>query len=538
MCTHQKEVYNKYDGRRYYVKCGHCKACLQEKARLRALKIEDDICDQVTQELHFCTLTYSDDFVPYFDIREYNDFIRGEKDSFPVYRNDEIYTRRNRSKFGKETYVEVHRGLNIIAHIDYEFMSTNTKKYDEYDFPNPDYDSCDGFNRLHRVVNGVDTYDFYRVGVLWTPDIQNFFKKLNKRIHVHYSYYYVGEYGGQYGRPHYHIIFRTPILSEEERSTFEDAIVESWPMCDWAKHRQNAFPRSVNPASYVGSYSNRFTDIPDLFRYVKEMRPCANHSKGFGLQNPAFSLSSILEKIESRALEYSRTLNQNGVPTPTVLALPAYVINRFFPKFKGYSKMSADEIYNLLRLAKYEPRQYDECASITTSGFRIVYHKKRLHNSSYEPLFRQFMRILDVDEEQLHRILVRLYNCYLRLFTDNEKHYQEYAFLWFQAWQLYRKALHNRHYDQISDADIIVQIQFYYNIYHHLQKRHDSEMWPSIHPEYLCFSFPTLNHSPDWLIDANKFPINKYRTARSEYWYDVYRKDRKVSGFNMERYSA
>lgn len=539
MCINQKEIYNKYSGQYLMVPCGHCKSDLQDRARKRKFKVEDEICDLSKSEIHFCTLTYSNDFIPYFDIRDYESWINQEVDSFPVYRDDEIYTRKNKSKYGKVTEVLVHRGFTIIQNIDYEFMSTPEHKVDKYDFPSPEWLIFhDDFSRLHSRVNGHDEFDFYKCGVLWTPDIQNFFKRLKRRIDVPYSYYYIGEYGGTYGRPHYHILFRTPILSEQEVTAFENAIVESWPFCDWNTQRSQAFPVSVKPASYLGSYTNRYADIPQLFKLCKEMRPCANHSKGFGLQNSAFSCSSLLEKIDSRDVSFIRKINIEGVPSDAVFCLPAYVINRYFPRFKRYSSLSYDEVYQLLQLAANEPRIYEENAVIEVAGYRIVYNKCRLHSyQPYESIFRYFMYRLDVDELQLHRILVRLLNCYYRVFPDTSEYcFLEYAILWERVWYLYHTLINNRHYEETKDMPLLVQAQYYYNLYRFLW--YTPSIFNKVKFDFSVFCFNHYIRWPTWIFNVNEFPIVVYKTRKNEEWYETYRKDRKLKSFNLDRYAA
>ena len=68
-------------------------------------------------------------------------------------------------------------------------------------------------------------------------------------------------------------------------------------------------------------------------------------------------LSAILEKADRQTLTYNRITVKDGVPCITPVPIPKYVINRFFPKFKGYSYVTDDEIRKLLlvpeRLAAY-----------------------------------------------------------------------------------------------------------------------------------------------------------------------------------------
>ena len=42
MCTNQKRVFNKYTKRWMYVNCGHCPACLQQKASYRVQRIKNN----------------------------------------------------------------------------------------------------------------------------------------------------------------------------------------------------------------------------------------------------------------------------------------------------------------------------------------------------------------------------------------------------------------------------------------------------------------------------------------------------------------
>ena len=56
MCTNQREIVNKYTGHRLYVKCGHCPACLQEKAAYRVSRIKAQNSDSTETYMHLHAL--------------------------------------------------------------------------------------------------------------------------------------------------------------------------------------------------------------------------------------------------------------------------------------------------------------------------------------------------------------------------------------------------------------------------------------------------------------------------------------------------
>ena len=64
MCVNQRWIVNKYNGKDFYVKCGHCEACLQEKAAKRATRIRNQVPIS-GQMCLFVTLTYAPDSVPW-----------------------------------------------------------------------------------------------------------------------------------------------------------------------------------------------------------------------------------------------------------------------------------------------------------------------------------------------------------------------------------------------------------------------------------------------------------------------------------------
>ena len=147
MCLHKRFITNKYTGKKIFVKCGKCSACLTEKMlHQRSLMV-----NEYSGCALFVTLTYSPENVPY---------VFGEDcfgDSFSVFRN---------GQFVKNLPHEIYESLVIPP---------------------------ENFN------------------ILFYDDLQKFIKRLQmscRRSSLPFlKYSYVGEYGTRNLRPHFHVLF-------------------------------------------------------------------------------------------------------------------------------------------------------------------------------------------------------------------------------------------------------------------------------------------------------------------------------------------
>lgn len=291
MCTNTRLIKNKWTGKVVRVSCGKCEACLQEKANARTNRIRN--------QLHkgniylFITLTYSPEFIPY------------------VLR-DELHD---------DSFVNVYRGNDVIDRLPVEKVGD--------------------VSLLLSAVGSPSSH----IGVCYYTDVKNFFKRLrtNLKRHYHYefkiSYYACTELGPTTMRPHIHSLVECPSDSVE---TLRRAIVESWTFAD--KSRTSEYIEVArNASAYVASYVNCHS-IVGTFHSCASFRPKHSYSKGFGLGIVGFSLVSVLSKIERRNLSYSSVKVIDGVRQSVDIPIPKYVGNRYFPKFKGYSLFTDDEI--------------------------------------------------------------------------------------------------------------------------------------------------------------------------------------------------
>lgn len=322
MCTHQKYVFNKYINKRLLVSCGKCPECQQAKANLRATRIRNhnfrsDLC-------FFITLTYDNKFVPYVDtsqllnvsVCEFSDV------SIPIYRDCDFRYYKDKSF--------VNYNKSIIGTI-----SKSDIKPFCYDVP-----------QITKKPHCTSV-------IVWS-DVQNFIKRLrinlkrdlgfDKKI----TYFAVGEYGGKTYRCHFHLLVYFPQGTWE---ALRPVIVKSWPYGDMLR-KDKRIQLAVDASSYLAAYLNKSDNFPVVLD-SSAIRQKHSHSFHFGVGQDCFSLPSLLEKTDYGDMSYHREVLDNGVPRLVALPIPEYVINRFFPRFKGYSSFATDEISLILRLPVY-----------------------------------------------------------------------------------------------------------------------------------------------------------------------------------------
>lgn len=341
MCQNNKFIRNKYDGREYFVPCGHCESCRQERANRHVKRI---LHEQMTSSSIgvFITLSYENDYVPYILKSEVDGFINNPFDfDLSVRRgnNDNCIFSFSYDDFLDNENQFYLNGLNT----DFKFIRKKCR------------------NGKYKVLND-------RVSVVYLRDIQLFFKRLKINLfrsgyQGYFSYYYASEYGERYNRAHFHIL---AFVDKEYYDKFKLLVNKSWPYADLLKFRkgENGFRQSIevakNPAKYVASYLNCSSYLPSFLQKVKPFKPFTHFSNGFGCFLSEFSLSSIIEKVNRGNLRYNYTKVVGGLSTVCSARIPKYVLSRYFPKFKGYSLVSSDEIIRIIE----QPGELYKCKRI------------------------------------------------------------------------------------------------------------------------------------------------------------------------------
>lgn len=285
MCICKRYVLNRYTGKYIFVKCGKCKACLTEKMQhQRTLMVNES-----TGVALFVTLTYNEESVP---------FVLGRHcftDSFEVFRD----------------------GVKIddLPHEDFEGESVP-----------------------------------YSFNILYYDDFQKFIKRLSAACKRHFislpKYSYAGEYGASKTsnlRPHFHVLFFFKDFSNIQ--LFEDLCISCWKFCSWDKlPREECFKLIPNKSvsGYISTYLTMSSMLPDYLE-IYQISQKVRHSKQIGRNVPEFDLLSFWNNACLGRVQFTSSQIKSDKVLPTFL-YPKYIIDTYFPKFKGFSRLNSYEV--------------------------------------------------------------------------------------------------------------------------------------------------------------------------------------------------
>lgn len=475
MCTHQRNVFNPYTLTSFMCKCGKCPACLQEKAYKRSYRIKIESQPGVIGL--FVTLTYDRSSCPFVLLED----IEEQKDILPIYR--EFKTRRVRRHTSK--------GLQYLDKRTYSLQHLD-------DIVLPDYDSF-SFSDGHCLRPLA--YRPNHIGVCYYPDVQLFKKRLAinlKRLYNYerpYKMYSCSEYGETTSRPHFHLLI---FIRPQDEALFRTAISQAWPFAD--KRRTARYIEvSRDCSNYVASYVN---SPVSLHQFLSKNAPSKHsYSKGFGMASKLFSLDSILEKISRRDLSYLRGVGKKGMETYVRIPIPKFVINRYFPLFKGFSRFTDVEVYDVLRsFTGYRRNVHtplislDKLQSIQYTSEDLMRIGVRLSNA-----FERYCKLLNIERSLSSR------EDYIRSFVDAWKVYKATGLrLWYEDDSVDRKYK----YDNIGSIGLL-------------------DVQPTI--DY-------LSQSPaPWIENPNEFPQVVKQTRLYEDIFNFRCKERKVNNYVMSQ---
>ena len=171
---------------------------------------------------------------------------------------------------------------------------------------------------------------------------------------------------------------------------------------------------------------------------TNDFRPKHSFSLGFGVAADCFSLPTILRKIDRGDLCYYSRKQFDGESSLTPLPVPSYVLNRFFPKFKGFSVLPASALSRVLRNSQ---------AAFELSDKGYV--------NSFAPQY-------DFNNRECYDIAVRLENAYQRFYQETGLNRFDYEYYYNRAWLVHFNVCNKLLYKDIKIASDLKD--FYENI--------------------------------------------------------------------------
>lgn len=473
MCQHGRFITNRYTHHQFWCKCGKCKSCQQEKAAARSSRIRNEYDGK--SSIYFCTLTYDRMSCPYFKYEDLKSIRKIGYGSLPIYRGHDIKWSINKQKYIK------HYAETLL-----EEVPINTENTDDRSF-------------YFKFLK----HQYGKIGVCYFRDIQLFEKRFRERLRRRgftdkLKFFNVVEYGGKSLRPHFHfLLFAPPGNDEVLRQTF----VESWPFGRRVRNEESFQHVKDDPAGYVSSYVNGSNSVCAFLSSYFKVKHSA--SKYFGHGRKSFDFHEIAKKINDGCLEYSMQRNVEGVPTVLNFPIPKYVINRYFPLFKGYSRLASSAVFDYISTA---------CRPNTLCAFGRCYDNLNVKQK------------ISYSSDDLHKISVRLKHAYENVKkymspnTDGcEFSFTDYAILYEKAWRVYKSTCFKYFVtdDNIND--------FYK--YDNICLKSPSEQLNLFHRlKGSCLNV-------QFIIDNNEKPHYKNKSLKMAGYFDKYCKQKDTTNF-------
>lgn len=302
-CLHPQRIRKESTGEWIVVPCGHCESCCMRKASINTLKC--DLETRANKFTKFVTLTYSDENIPRFEVCGKNRW----KDENGIVHDD---------------FTDL--GLFVRCPRLSKIDGTCIGEYKGSTYP------------LANLIKKVDNQYF---PFLFKPDVQNFMKRLRKRIQKYAEqnnitdsqvrYYAVGEYGPVHFRPHYHLILWCQ--NAKINSKLPLFVRASWRL----GRVSTETPRS-SVSSYVAKYVNSNCRLPRIYKQ-DETKPFALHSFHLG--------EMVLQKDREEVYECSYddfvTRCHSVADTNKEFSVWRSLKDYYFPRCKSYDVLTSQQ---------------------------------------------------------------------------------------------------------------------------------------------------------------------------------------------------
>lgn len=288
-CAYPKKINTPYGVRT--VPCGKCLYCKKSHGRTLASLIHNEFLDSIT--VQYFTLTYHEFFLPRIQL------IKSGNEDYPYTIPENSYIFRYSPDYERGTFKSTDKKTDIYFPLVYE-QSSKCLKNAEFKL------TSELINSYYKQSSSDIKQD--NIGILFIPDIQNFFKRLRKNLHCtdteQIRYFVLAEYGGTHFRPHFHILLFTKFYNAHD---IQNAVFDSWHYgnIDYAGEPSD----SASATNYVSNYVTASCSTPAILEQVSKTRTL--HSKYFGLGFIKNNLALFLENPSLLAFKNAKLFEVN-----------------------------------------------------------------------------------------------------------------------------------------------------------------------------------------------------------------------------------
>lgn len=320
ICEHPVKVVDDL-GNINYMPCGHCETCLRKKVN-KAYTLLNQVVYNYKHAL-FIHPTYNDVSLPRAE------FIFKENEIQLVTRCDRVYNQFGETDFILKSFEPSRENIDMIDK--YLCKFSHRKNY----------------GKEIGIINYKDIQDFFK-------RIRTYYKRETKRD-ADFKQFCVCEYGGNYKRPHYHIIFLTndsdliDFLYREENYYIANEEHNKHYSKFWrfGYTEIQRVEKRGNSASYVSSYVTTAGDDSAILHH-SQARPCFRHSAGLW----SVSVDPFRPHFDRYAsLSFEDLCKEdiliNGIPQRFIETLPA--VNSLYRKLPCTQSFTAHTLTSFLR---------------------------------------------------------------------------------------------------------------------------------------------------------------------------------------------
>lgn len=365
-CLHPVHVVD--DDKDIIVPCGKCDGCLLHKANEWSMRCGMEI--EGSPATIFGTLTYTNKYLPKLSPVEYCRLVNiGNSDSFG---------------FPSQFPCDLALDYGVTWFSDY---SQNIRFNGVRDVPREDHIVVNR-NYAHQDITNWDSEGCPSIPYASKRDFQLWLKLLRRYLdeNIHYKdkrvlergyfrYFIISEFGPYSYRPHGHFLIFCQ-SQEVASALLEGALYENWKMCLPERFYPYCHLCDSGARGYVTQYLTSFSELPDIYKEVKELRPFRLSSKSPSIGYIEQDKAKIYEDISNGVIQYSRKVTR--LDSQVILSYPKDFISTLFPKCYQFNKVSDSgrvRVYGYLYRAV---REFGESYFVLSSRLR-----KDLHSSDY-----------------------------------------------------------------------------------------------------------------------------------------------------------